>query len=221
MYLSELSFNPGTSGENIGFLDFKRPYSHHQWIWKCFEDESNIGLEQADFLFRLDVISNIPKVYLLSKRSPKQKILNWIVKTRDFSCEARPGDLFQFSLRANPVITRGSPEKRARHDVIMHAKKLAREQENANELEEIDKAAKAWLAKRASKLGVELLEETVEYSNYCQVKMRDENKLISLSTLDYRGVFRVVDGEQLSVSIQQGIGPAKAFGCGLMLIRRL
>jgi CRISPR system Cascade subunit CasE len=44
---------------------------------------------------------------------------------------------------------------------------------------------------------------------------------IALTTLDFEGVLEVVDPGSFLSSLLGGIGPAKAFGCGLMLIRRV
>jgi len=39
--------------------------------------------------------------------------------------------------------------------------------------------------------------------------------------MDFAGVLKVEDSGLFAESLITGIGPAKAFGCGLMLIRRL
>ena len=44
---------------------------------------------------------------------------------------------------------------------------------------------------------------------------------VELSTLDFEGVLAVNDQRRFLDAILLGIGPAKAFGCGLMLVRRL
>ena len=44
---------------------------------------------------------------------------------------------------------------------------------------------------------------------------------IVVSTLDFEGELRVTDPEAFLSALSNGIGPAKAFGCGLMLVRRL
>ena len=40
------------------------------------------------------------------------------------------------------------------------------------------------------------------------------------STLDFQGVLTVGDPDSLLPAIARGFGAAKAYGCGLMLIRR-
>jgi CRISPR system Cascade subunit CasE len=38
--------------------------------------------------------------------------------------------------------------------------------------------------------------------------------------MDFRGILTVTDTEKFTDTLMQGLGKAKAFGCGLMLIRR-
>jgi CRISPR system Cascade subunit CasE len=41
------------------------------------------------------------------------------------------------------------------------------------------------------------------------------------NTIDFKGILRVINRYELVVALQNGIGPDKAFGCGLMLVRRI
>jgi len=43
---------------------------------------------------------------------------------------------------------------------------------------------------------------------------------IRFSTLDFTGLLTVTDPDVFLDKLEQGIGPAKAFGCGLMLLKR-
>lgn len=59
---------------------------------------------------------------------------------------------------------------------------------------------------------------------HCLKGRRDEKgncRGISLSTLDFEGELSVTDPGIFLSALFKGIGPAKAFGCGLMLVRRV
>ncbi len=43
----------------------------------------------------------------------------------------------------------------------------------------------------------------------------------NLVTVTFEGVLRVIEPTRLADLLKNGIGPAKAFGCGLLLMRRL
>ncbi len=56
---------------------------------------------------------------------------------------------------------------------------------------------------------------------YRQVKFFRGQEWIRISVLDFSGVLRVTNPTLLKETLFSGIGPAKAFGCGLMLVRRV
>jgi len=65
--------------------------------------------------------------------------------------------------------------------------------------------------------------ETVRVDGYQQQsgRKKSSNKAIRHSTLDFTGTLSVVEPEKFIQALYKGIGPAKAFGCGLMLVRRI
>lgn len=76
-----------------------------------------------------------------------------------------------------------------------------------------------WLATRADKYGFTL--ETVQATGYRWNALPEKGRNAGFSSLDYEGLLTVTDSERLLLALKHGIGPAKAFGCGLMLIRRV
>jgi CRISPR system Cascade subunit CasE len=112
------------------------------------------------------------------------------------------------------------PMKRVRHDVVMQLKKTlteaGREQYSQSELEQ--QAGAAWLEKKAEKNGFKLLSVTAEGYQQHHFKKRG----IKISTLDFNGVLEVTDpGIFIQEALYKGIGPAKAFGCGLLSLARI
>ncbi len=222
MYLTKLTFDPSVAGKEVKSLQVDNPYSHHQFLWSCFDSGSNQEQQQADFIYRTDIVMNIPVIHVLSERQIEQPISGWKLESREFEFDAQQGQLIQFSFRANPTIDIKSDSGRSkRHDVVMHAKKQAKAQQ-LDGLGEIDIAVKQWLLKRAELFGVEFKEQTIEYANYQQhaFKKGDERQ-VKISTLDYQGVLTVKDPEKFQQALVHGIGRSKAFGCGLMMIKRI
>jgi len=43
---------------------------------------------------------------------------------------------------------------------------------------------------------------------------------IRFSSLDYEGVLKVTDLDLFNQTLRRGMGKSKAFGCGLMMVRR-
>lgn len=61
----------------------------------------------------------------------------------------------------------------------------------------------------------------LEYSAYLNHQIPEKGKKAGFSSLDLSGEVVVTDVEQFTRLLMEGIGPAKAFGCGLMLVRRI
>lgn len=62
------------------------------------------------------------------------------------------------------------------------------------------------------------------HASYCLKGRRDalgRCRGISLSTLDFEGEIKITKPEVFLSALLGGVGPAKAFGCGLLLARRL
>lgn len=80
-----------------------------------------------------------------------------------------------------------------------------------------------WLVRRSEGCGFRVLDsqdsEKLRIDGYSQ--QRADKKNIRFSTVDFSGVLEVVNPELFEKMLIQGIGKAKAFGCGLMLIRRV
>lgn len=79
-------------------------------------------------------------------------------------------------------------------------------------------AAVAWLAKRGEKHGYEL--QSVQATGYRWSALPEKGRGAGFSSMDYEGVLKVIEPQKFVDVLGMGLGPSKAFGCGLMLIRR-
>lgn len=90
----------------------------------------------------------------------------------------------------------------------------------ANELTQaMQTAAEDWLQKRGDKNGFNLV--SVQATGYRWNALPEKDRRAGYSSMDYEGVLKVTNAEAFSQMLGNGLGPAKAFGCGLMLIRRV
>jgi CRISPR system Cascade subunit CasE len=199
-------------------------YGEHKLLWQLFSE----GAEHRDFLFRREQQGHWPFFYVLSRRQPNDRKNLWDIDTKPFEPKLAPGERLVFVLRANPVRVRKldddrSNKKRRRDDVVADLKKRQYpDQEQRPPLAAIVReAGEQWLTERAGKSGFQV--ESVCADGYRQQRFykAGSEKPIFLSTLDYSGILRIVDAERFTEKLVQGIGPAKAFGCGLMLVRRV
>lgn len=83
----------------------------------------------------------------------------------------------------------------------------------------VEKATVNWLEKRGVSYGYEL--NSVQATGYHWNALPEKNRSAGFSSMDYEGVITVRDPIRLLTMLSKGLGPSKAFGCGLMLVRRL
>lgn len=219
MYLSRLTLLRGAWTDRESLRAFESPYRLHQALWEVFSDSPD---RRRDFLYRLDLDGGRPRVYALSAREPVDGGRLWRIETKPFAPRLRGGDLLDFTLRANPVVTRDGK----RHDVVMDAKKAlaaggAPANERPSQAELVQEHGGAWLERRAEKHGFEVVAGTLRAEGH-QVHrfQKPSGRPVHVATCDFQGVLQVLDPSRLVDSITSGIGPAKGFGCGLLLVKR-
>lgn len=223
MYFSRIRLDPGADTARLAReLAWGSAYREHQLLWRLFDDDPDA---RRDFLFRREDAAELPQYFVLSQRKPEDRRGLWRVETKAYQPRLYTGQRLGFSLRANPVVTRRDAEGRhCRHDIVMDAKKSPRWAETAPAQREslpqlIQEAGSRWLQPRLARLGAQVRSHRAEgYRQHKTYKGRAA-KPIGYSTLDFTGSLTVTDPEAFGQVLRQGIGPAKAFGCGLLLIR--
>lgn len=187
-------------------------YAMHQWLWELFP-----GIAQRQYLYRREALHDGFCFYLLSASEPCQRHAFFEVATRPFRPELTEGIALRFTLRANPVVCQHGK----RHDVLMAAKYAQRSaQADADTIrEQQEQAALAWLHRQADAAGFRIVQASVDAYRQQQFAAPRSRQLIRFSSVDYDGELRVIDPERFGTRLALGFGKARAFGCGLMLIR--
>jgi len=220
MYFSRLTLRADADPRKlVGF----NGYREHQALWNLFENDPDTD---RDFLFRRDDQRGQPTYYMVSVRTPADRDGLWYIESKDYAPQLKEGQSLAFSLRANPVITRTDAEGRSkRNDLVMDIKTQSGWQKSSPAdrpllAELIQQAGEQWLKSRQEKIGV--LIDTLLADGYRrhQSYKRSQKNPIRYSTLDLQGTLTVTDCEKLRAALLHGIGAAKAFGCGLLLVRR-
>jgi len=194
-------------------------YREHQMLWQLFEPDPDAA---RDFLYRREIRQGRPRYFLLSRRPPVNSLGLWrIDPPKPFEPRLRVGQRLAFSLRVNPVIGRDGK----RHDIVMDRKrqmgwKDMPPAERPPLQQVIHEAGRDWLQQRAERHGFAIDPDLLRVEGYQQHRTRRGKGTIRFSTLDFAGLLRVTDPEAFAQALETGIGPAKAFGCGLMLVRR-
>lgn len=234
MYFSLIDPAPGH--ERSAAHDWIDAYAEHQWLWRFFPAEEGAP---RDFLYRRRDVDGFPRFYVVSRRPPQPYIGAWRVQTREYRPMLEVGTRLQFELRANPVIARTVDEKHRRHDVVMERKKRLLEERGLARWEEwpsdrkssdgqpdprpglyelVQETCAAWLKERAEKHGFSIDSATLAMEAYQQ--HGGKKGQLRFSSVDFSGQLTVTDPLAFGKALRDGIGHAKAFGCGLLLIRR-
>lgn len=216
------------------------PYAEHQWLWKFFPSSED---QTRDFIFRRHEIGQMPRFYVVSQRQPKAFSEAWQLQSQVYDPQLQEGQRLSFQLHANPTISKkNTAGKSQRHDVVMQAKKqlLAEhgfseeakwadwQDENSKPLlyELVQKHCSNWLEKAAERNGFEISltdyeEPQLQIDSYGQNKANKRDQNIHFSAVDFSGELLVTNPELFQQALFNGIGHAKAFGCGLLLVRKI
>ena len=232
MYFSLISPAPGRE-RDAAHARTLGPYEEHQWLWRFFPGQPEAN---RDFLFCHREIEGASRYYLVSGRPPTSPDVAWHVQTRGYAPALDSGARLRFDLRANPVVTSQRDGKARRDDVVMAEKKRLLQERGLKNWSEwqgadkpqlydlVDRTCQRWLIRRAETHGFLVDEDALRVDGYLTHSERrhlPRTQQLRFSTVDFSGVLTVTDPDRFRSALTTGIGPAKAFGCGLLLVRRV
>jgi CRISPR system Cascade subunit CasE len=194
-----------------------RVAASHHLVWSLFADGPD---RRRDFLWREERPGHF---YMLSARPPTDphKLFD-LCAAKPFAPLLEPGDRLGFTLRANPVIARQAAhgQRGRRHDVVMDALHRGTGERAAQRPDAIATAGAAWLNRQGAAHGFAPA-GVVGIDGYETVRIaRPKLPPIRFGQLDFSGVLTVSDPPRFLAALAAGFGRSRAFGCGLMLIRR-
>ena len=221
LYLSSLTLNAAPSARAL--IQLLNPENanaaadaHHRLIWTAFSDAKH---RNRDFLWRYDGEN---RFYTLSARPPRPGDLFGEPAIKTFEPNLTIGDRLDFVLRANATkVSKQAGGKRV--DVVMdllHDEPKDKRAEKRMKLAQL--AGEAWMAWQGAAKGFAPLKTVVEGYTVLELSLEAVKRanLPRLGVLDLSGTLTVTDPGLFLPALSQGFGRAKAWGCGLMMIRR-
>ncbi|MDD5450972.1 MAG: type I-E CRISPR-associated protein Cas6/Cse3/CasE [Desulfovibrionales bacterium] len=200
-------------------------YALHQTVWDLLA--TNGG--GRDFLFRTEKIRGNPVIYTVSHKRPFAPDNSpWYVDAKPYNPAIVNGERLIFSVRVSACKKRYEENgKLKKTDIVIAKKKKLRDERAPIEMpsnqEIAHMAASEWMKRQGEHNGFELIDFQVTQHEWHE--FRKTNKAgtfdIAFSSLDLDGTLLVTSPEGFKKVLFQGIGSAKAFGCGLMLVRRV
>ena len=198
MYLTRLRLDTRSAQVRRDLAD---PYEMHRTLVRVFVEDA----QQAPprILWRLEPAAawSDPVVLVQAQQATDwselvamPNYLKGAVETRELSPERwlQAGKRLRFRLFANPTVTRGG-------------KRLGLASEEAQ---------LAWLSRQGERFGFVVNTALVIGSDL--VHSRKGDTRISLLTACFEGWLQVLEPERIEEALRAGIGPGKAFGCGLL-----
>jgi len=205
MYLSKI---------HIPWHQAQNPYQLHQALWRLFP-----GIEGADreFLFRVEQLQRGigAQVLMQSAMQPQSGEQSpALLAQREYVLNVQNGQRLRFRLRANPIKTikdssKGSVEKKGKTFTKTVRVPLLHEEQQ-----------QAWLERKLQAF-TQLETLIVQPEPVLYFRKAKEGRSGKIQTVMFDGVLTVIDAEAFNNQITKGIGPAKAFGCGLLSLARI
>lgn len=185
----------------------------HHLVWSLFGDRAG----DRRFLYRMTGVGIRQPILLYSAEPPTDNTGLWKVETKTMSLPDTAGERIAWSIRINPVVSRDGKK----HDVVTDARRSAPAGERWDDTAR--RVMPVWLAPRLEKIGLRASQEdiAVEGSARCEFPHDRGGRPVTVRTVDLSGTATVADPTALASSILHGIGGAKIYGCGLLLLRRL
>jgi CRISPR system Cascade subunit CasE len=186
-------------------------YDWHQCVWEAFPGHKN---DSRAFLTRVDVVRDRFRLYILSEWAP-QRPSWWPRGELDWRTRPIPDSFFRFrhyafQLCANPtrkvakVDEAGNPSKNGRRDPLRTRQEL-----------------EGWIVRKGEQGGFRPDLETMRILPLGRRYFQRRGGGGMHTAVDYRGILEVTDAEKFREAFRRGIGPAKAFGFGLLLLAPL
>ena len=226
MFMSRISLKPDANKNPAFWRSLEDIYKKHRGIWSLFADSDD---RKRDFLYRCEEKRGGVVFFVVSDREPHDTRGLWQIESKTYEPQLNTGQRLAFVLRANPIRSKKDADQRQhRHDVIMEAKTRLKqagqlEGDIPPENEIVQEEGYRWLATRSIQHGFSVNEAEVRVDGYRQHRLFKPKGAhqVRFSTVEITGVLTVADRERFREALNKGVGPAKGFGCGLLLVRRI
>lgn len=187
-------------------LRIRDTYDWHQRVWQAFGDRDG---EARDFLTRIDRKDEGYRLLILSRTSPAKP--DWC-PTDCFGSKQIPESFFEhphyrFSLLANPT-------KKVRVDNADGTRKKNGRRVPLTGREELV----GWLEKKTKGGGFEVKIESLRTIPRGREYFHKAGAHGTHTAVEFQGELRVISPAEFRATVASGIGSAKAFGFGLLVL---
>lgn len=203
MYLTQILFDCGLMTQ----LRIRHTYDWHRRAWECFPGRDG---NNRDFLTRLEDKGDHVRMLILSRTEPRRP--DWCRP----ECWQGPKPIaesflshqhYRFQLCANP--TRkvkafdpdGSERRNGRREPLRTREELS-----------------AWIRRKGENGGFAVDETTLRTIRRGRESFRKNGQPGLHSAVEFQGILTVTDLHKFREAFARGIGPAKSFGFGMLVV---
>lgn len=190
----------------IGDLQIRDAYDWHQRVWQAFGGRDG---QARDFLIRVDRQDDAYRLLILSSFPPT--VPAWCPQ-ECFSWKAVPDAFFEHTRYRFRVLA--NPTKKIRVDTSEGVRKKNGRRVPITSREELVK----WIARKALVGGFRISPEDVRTVSHGRTMFQKLGVKGTHTSVDFEGELEVVNPIQFRAAVANGIGSAKAFGFGLLVI---
>lgn len=205
MYLSKI---------HIPWVQAKNHYQFHQALWRLFP---GYDYAEREFLFRVEqqqkgIGAQVLMQSAIQPQSSEQSPV--LLAQREYVLTIQNGQRLRFRLRANPIKTikdssKGIIEKKGKTFIKTVRVPLLHEEQQ-----------QAWLERKLQTFA-QLETLIVQPEAVLYFRKTKEGRSGKIQPVMFDGILTVTNAIALNNEIAIGIGPAKAFGCGLLSLARI
>lgn len=189
-------------------------YDVHRRLWTLFPDlplesRQNAQSTRQGFLFRVEEQhpGGALRALVQSRLAPVAADGVAVVGCREFSPQPKLGQILAFLLTANPVKTIVDAERESKPGKTGTKCRVPLLREDEQLL---------WLTRKLDD-AAEILSPVAR--GHAPIHFRKGGRPGKVAQVTFEGLLRVRDSGSLLALLENGIGHAKAFGCGLLLVR--
>lgn len=203
MHLTRLLLDPRSAQARRDLAD---PYEMHRTLARVFAKDDRHAPPRFLWRFESSGAWSDPVVLVQSAHaadwSRLDSVLGYLQRPADTKVVSmerllQPAARYRFRLLANPTVTRDGK----RHGLVTEDTQLG------------------WLARQGERCGFRVDAALVTSSDV--LNSSKGGSRISLQRTCFEGVLQLLDVDKMAVVLQDGIGPGKAFGCGLLSLGAL
>ncbi len=195
-------------------------YAWHKRLWECFANTSHA---KRDFLARIDHLEGAFRLWILAKRKPVRP--QWCSPNgfalKEIAASFLTHRYYAFDLRANP--TKCIVQRGLNGETLLHPNGKRKHGKRAPIVKPGE--LRGWIDRKAIAGGFRIVEDKpleigrMVENHFCKKnKENSEEQAAYHGGVQFRGTLEVIDPVGFIETYQSGVGSAKSFGFGLLLL---